>query len=1192
MKRKFSLVYSLLLGTIATTTLAGCGSVEVEKKFSVELNFDESLGSVTADKKEGVLSADTSVTLTISPKEGYKIKTVKINGTEVIAKETITFSPKENSNTVDVTFEPDVQIKKFTVKLAYDTVQGYVLSPVQSGDLEKYKKIDLTILPSKGYEIDTVKQNGVDIEPVEGKYSFVPVEGENLIAVTFKLIPVETEFSVVAEYDDARGTVEIDTPNGIVEETEKVNVTIKAKEGFEIGSIFVNNVPEVQVKENISFKPIAGENVIKVLFVEVVVETTFTVKTEFDNTQGDVEVSATSGIVENTDSVTVTILPKKGFVTSNISVNGKAEETIKTIVTFKPIAGENIIKVTFTPEEVKNNFSVVVEAPNPAEGTLVSDIKEGVIEDSTVVTVTATPSEGYRIDEIFVNGISSKVVDNKVSFKPVIGENRVKATFAKLPVKTAFEVETTFNAEGGNVLVANKTGYLEDLKTTNVAIVAKSGYEVSEVKINGENRVITEEEKAGITFDLNLIAGKNTIEVIFIKKPVAEYFSITIVKPDYGNVNVTLDKTTGVVGEDVTFTVTLNEDRFEIEDILLNGQRIKKETRKFTPIAGNNTLEIKITNKKTPPAIDLGQKFDEIVRTEDTDLTSASEAIDLVFNKINSQIENEGSTDKAYKIFTAYAKHFDLYEEVFVKYGITKADIDSFYNVIVTPEFVEILNSNLTGSELNNKLLKQFYRVLADLFKGDYAVDKFVGLTSTAMFAAVVMVYGEEYGYKLVNQYDLINDNMAGKQASEMINASKPAKEELRRLFGAYEVVGQLLYITINSTTKPVSANVLEMVFNLFGNLFSGSSSVNDIFGGQIKEDELYEIVNLFDDVLNNHFLSKTEFYKFVDKLHSYGDVLHLHLKLFAYTKMGENQYVTNTYKYIVDAIYNNKDQAYYLIKFVGLYCRELNRQDITNILYVFNNSSSFGAKEFAQLLIIAANHFDGVKTSYQLSADAVKAINAMGSLITKIIIAARNGVLPETLPSTINFESIVNKLEEIKNYKFDLPSDAELVKPFAQSIIDSVPSNEKVDNVYNHKMALKVEKETYIIGETKFAVTATYDGQDVTNQLAIENFSTKDEGQFVAKISYKDYVFFRTYTVSRAGVSVIEHPNDTITKVALNSDPAQFNRTFKFTDNAEKLFSEFDKVMRSKIDTSTKGLKTGWVNYYGTYFFFSYEVI
>lgn len=1028
MRKRLSLVCSLLLGTIVTTTLAGCGTTapEVQKSFFVELEYDEVQGKVSVDKKEGVLESNTEVTLNVTPNAGFEISVIKINNMDIVPKNKITFRPKEGSNSVIVFFKPNDSkpvVDKFNVKLVYDNTKGEALSDVLEGEIGKVDKVNVVVRPNEGFEIDQVTLNNQVLSVSDNKVSFTPLKGENLIKITFRELPNETQFNVVTDFDSSQGNVSVDVVNGTLESVDKVNVTVTANEGYEISSILVNGKSS-EILDTFSFKPIEGENVIKVTFNALPVETSFTVQTDFDSTKGDVSVDIIEGIVENVEKVTVSI----------------------------------------------------------------------------------TPKEGYLIDTITANGVQLFHTNGKAKFIPLIGVNKVVVIFKEKVVEEKYTVKV------------QKTAGFENLLTVN------------------------------------------------------------------------LSSNEGIVGENVTFELSYSVERFEVEDILLNGVSIGQNARSFTPIKGENILEIKMKAKTIVPTIDKGKDFTPITRTNETDLSSSKEAIDLVMDKIEEELINKGATEHARKIIDAYAKQFDLYDQVFKKYGITKADINVFYGIVATPSFINILNSDLKEQALIDALKKEIYRIIADIFKGDYSIDKFVGFISTTIFIAVAMTYGQDYGYRLTHYYDYINEQSeVGDFARTVINSSKPSKEKLDKLFGLYETLGQFLYLTIKNCVKAQNATELERLYNLFQKLGLGILGTNNSADEPISEEELFETITLLNDLLNNNFLSKDGFMNFIDKLYAFGDMAHLHLELFAYTNIGENLYATNLYKETIDEINANKEQVYYLLKFIGLYAKHLEKTDVSDIMYIFSKTSTLGSKELAQLFIIASRYINKVKIAYSQSANAVEAINNIGPLLTKMISAIKYGTVPKTLTNYINSEAIINKLIEIKNNDYTLNNGVEQVVPFAQEVIDSVNNNEALDNIFDHKIALSVQKTNYKLGETNFVVSASYDDVDITNELHVEAFSTNEEGYFVAKITYKQYTFFKPYSVTKNGIS-FAYDSYIIPVLKLDSDPNLFDKTFVFSDG-NKNYKDFEVENRSVIDTSTKGLKTGWVKHLGNYYFFAYEV-
>lgn len=75
----------------------------------------------------------------------------------------------------------------------------------------------------------------------------------------------QAEFTVTAKYDATRGSVTLSATNGVV--GNPVTVTIEPLDDYNIGTVTING-SAVTASESVTFKPVEGENVIAVEFVE------------------------------------------------------------------------------------------------------------------------------------------------------------------------------------------------------------------------------------------------------------------------------------------------------------------------------------------------------------------------------------------------------------------------------------------------------------------------------------------------------------------------------------------------------------------------------------------------------------------------------------------------------------------------------------------------------------------------------------------------------------------------------------------------------------------------------------------------------------------------------------------------------------------------------------------------------------
>ena len=80
---------------------------------------------------------------------------------------------------------PEDPTKRGTVTIVYDKTKGTVTPSKNGGNVGEV--ITLTIVPIDGYMIDEVRLNG---SPLPAPYSFLLPEGDNVVEVTFKEVPI------------------------------------------------------------------------------------------------------------------------------------------------------------------------------------------------------------------------------------------------------------------------------------------------------------------------------------------------------------------------------------------------------------------------------------------------------------------------------------------------------------------------------------------------------------------------------------------------------------------------------------------------------------------------------------------------------------------------------------------------------------------------------------------------------------------------------------------------------------------------------------------------------------------------------------------------------------------------------------------------------------------------------------------
>ena len=217
------------------------------KDYTVEIAATEN-GTVIADVSEA--KAGETVTLTVTPAEGYEFETLMVtydeDGKEVeitATEETgiYTFTMPEGNVTVSATFAEIPQETVYTVNIA-ESENGIVISDVS--EAQAGETVTLTVIPYEGYEFETLTvtcgEDGADVDVAatkyEGLYTFTMPESDVTVSAIFAEIPQKTVYTVNIAASE-NGTVTADVSEAQAGET--VTLTVTPAEGYDIATLTV-----------------------------------------------------------------------------------------------------------------------------------------------------------------------------------------------------------------------------------------------------------------------------------------------------------------------------------------------------------------------------------------------------------------------------------------------------------------------------------------------------------------------------------------------------------------------------------------------------------------------------------------------------------------------------------------------------------------------------------------------------------------------------------------------------------------------------------------------------------------------------------------------------------------------------------------------------------------------------------------
>lgn len=374
-------IYAVLASLMLTTGLVACGpetnptggntgggttsspttQVPEVKKGTVVLSFDNNQGTVTADKTNG--DVGQTVTLTITPNEGYEIDSVKAND-KVLSGTTYSFKLVEGENNVEVTFKAKAVEPEVEYNIIYTASEDYDVKELSATKAKKGQTVTFKVeVKNENKELDEVKVNGTALTANDGVYSFVMGEADVAIEVTLKDKAVEPEVEYNITYTASE---DYTVTNLATKATKGTKVTFNIAvndENKELSSIKANDV-DCTLEEDGSYSFVMPEGDVAIaITLQTKVNLNLSITSDKQSykegdgaavlqaTFGDDQVEGATYVWDGTDAKDIGV------------VNPFADDDSKQYFTPTNV-GKGTVKVTATVDgkEYKASLNITVEA--------------------------------------------------------------------------------------------------------------------------------------------------------------------------------------------------------------------------------------------------------------------------------------------------------------------------------------------------------------------------------------------------------------------------------------------------------------------------------------------------------------------------------------------------------------------------------------------------------------------------------------------------------------------------------------------------------------------------------------------------------------------------------------------------------------------------------------------------------------
>lgn len=419
-------------GSNNPTTPTAPSTQQPEKKTGTVTIGAVEHGSVTADKMTAEVGAD--VTFTVTPDENYSVKSFKVNNDEKQLNDSNQVVVKMVEGGLTVSAEFEINSAAVTITQADHGSISADKSTAKIGE-----NVTFTVAPEANYVVSSFKVNDAD----------VALDGNNQAVV----VMVAGGLNVTASFELGSGTVTIGTfEHGAVTADkmtakigEDVTFKITSETGYDVSFFKVNGSDvDYVTKEDSTTGKTYGEAKVKMVSGGLTVTAEFKLgvySIEWDApAHGTIAVEGDKASATYGEDVKFIFTPDTGYEIKYLTINDVQVQWANDN-TYTTTMGEYGLFVTV--QFGLENETITVNAGE--HGTIehknkADDTQDYLYGDTAVVTVT--PSEGYMIETITVDGKAIEVPEDKkggYSFEQLVEKDlNISATFTDVHTISEF----------------------------------------------------------------------------------------------------------------------------------------------------------------------------------------------------------------------------------------------------------------------------------------------------------------------------------------------------------------------------------------------------------------------------------------------------------------------------------------------------------------------------------------------------------------------------------------------------------------------------------------------------------------------------------------------------------------------------------------------------------------------------------
>ncbi len=509
------------------------------------------------------LTGYTNLLSTITPADGYHIESIIIDNVEHNAINMYSFEKLLGVHTVYVKF----------AKNNYNiTTNAYGNGTVTPGMAFEYNP-DLTYIfkatPAVGSHIVSVLRNGEELSVLNPEEVFVD---------TLRNISQNYNYDVLFAANTCKVTASVNG-NGLITNPGATNYhyntdatyTANASLGYYISSVIIDGEETVYTQADsltvftTTFENISTDHTIEVTFAQFIY--TITVNAGEHGT-----ISPTTSSYPYNAVPEFTIIADEGYAIVDVVVDGVSKGAI-TSYTFPALSDNHTISATFAAYQ----FTITATAGN---GGSISPVGVQNMPYNGNKTFTITPSEGYNIANVYVDGVSVGAVST-YTFSNVTSNHTIYAVFeSKTYTITVVQPLNGTITPSGVITVQHG-----DIPT--FTFIPNAGYEVDKITVNTSTQVINNATHINdiYSYQFPAVTENKTITATMIKKT----FTITASAGANGTISNSGTQTVEY-GSTKTYAITPSAG-YVVDKVTVDGLNMGSATSyTFTNIVANHEI--------------------------------------------------------------------------------------------------------------------------------------------------------------------------------------------------------------------------------------------------------------------------------------------------------------------------------------------------------------------------------------------------------------------------------------------------------------------------------------------------------------------------------------------------------------------------------------------------------------------------